>query len=237
MQTPSHIQQPPPPPHTHTHTQEHAVVIPLPVVSIHSITACNGAVHSPSNLRVVSRLVKYLEDNDNLRPQLIVCDPEPSCGAAAGEHRTSGVGEEKTSRSFSTQVRQPAYTANCSRTRHQNGVTGQQNVGTAFASQLLVTYSPAGSPANRELFTTRGSWSVSRLVARASRGVSTNGYANTSQEPPSPGPSLISARSSSAVPATQTQVSREMNRERSVPEILFALVRFLQRLVPPPAAE
>ncbi|KAJ8894891.1 hypothetical protein PR048_000198 [Dryococelus australis] len=43
-----------------------------------------------------------------------------------------------------------ACSVNSSRTRQQNGVASQKNIGTSFTNQLLVTFSPAGSPANSE---------------------------------------------------------------------------------------
>ncbi|KAJ8890055.1 hypothetical protein PR048_009561 [Dryococelus australis] len=51
-----------------------------------------------------------------------------------------------------TQVKHESYIANSSHTGQQNGVTGQQNAGTLFDNQVLVTYYPADRPANRRTF-------------------------------------------------------------------------------------
>ncbi|KAJ8871300.1 hypothetical protein PR048_027612 [Dryococelus australis] len=59
-----------------------------------------------------------------------------------------------------------SYTANSNCTRLQDGVSGQRHVGTPFANQHLLTYSPAVSPANREPSASCNSQSDARPIRR-----------------------------------------------------------------------
>ncbi|KAJ8873060.1 hypothetical protein PR048_026676 [Dryococelus australis] len=60
-------------------------------------------------------------------------------------------------------------TTNSDCTRQQNGVTAQQHVRQPVCNQLLVTYLPSSSPANREAFAARSNQSYAWIVPRASR--------------------------------------------------------------------
>ncbi|KAJ8893891.1 hypothetical protein PR048_006492 [Dryococelus australis] len=110
-----------------------------------------------------------------------------------------------------------AYSANCNRTRQQNGVTCQQHVETSFANQGLETFSPLGSPTNGECFVTCDSQSETRPALRASRRRSANGYDH------------IRGTSAMSIAGMQGQRKREIPEKTRRPEALSCTIPIYEK--------